>query len=182
MNGPASRPAHQPAPDADRGLAPALDQWLVAARTDLAGRLPPFGLEGQVQARLAEAEALRAVRQARPRPSDTAAAGGWRWLAWLALPVAAACALLLATALVLQEPAAPAVRSNGGASGAPFIALASMDVIAAEPDKVVVPAELPRAALSYYGLPFDPARADQPARAELLMSARGAVLAVRFVQ
>jgi hypothetical protein len=46
----------------------------------------------------------------------------------------------------------------------------------------VVAAELPRAALAYYGLPIDPARADQPARAELLMSARGAVLAVRFVQ
>ena len=57
-----------------------------------------------------------------------------------------------------------------------------MESIAAEPDKVVVPAELPRGALTLYGLPVDPSRADQPARAELLLSARGSVLALRFLQ
>jgi hypothetical protein len=45
-----------------------------------------------------------------------------------------------------------------------------------------VPAELPRGALTLYGLPVDPSRADQPARAELLLSARGSVLALRFLQ
>ncbi len=168
-----------PAPRPDAPLPAALAEWFAAARTDLAGRVPPPGLESQVQARLAEEEALRALRVARSRASTPPVRAGWRWAAWLALPVAAACVLLLATALALQVPATPA---SGGVPGAPFIALASMDAIAAEPDKVVVPAELPRAALTYYGLPFDPSRADQPARAELLMSARGAVLAVRFVQ
>ncbi len=176
MNAPASRPEGPAATAAQTALEP----WLAAARTDLAGRIPPLALEGQVQARLAEEEALRAVRKARPRTNDSPTRAGWRWVAWLALPVAAACALLLATALVLQAPPAPA--SGNAPASAPFIALASMDTIAAEPNKVVVAAELPRAALTYYGLPFDPARADQPARAELLMSARGAVLAVRFVQ
>ncbi len=177
-----NRPASHTAAGAD-GTSPPLDPWLAAARTDLASRLPPLGLEGQVQARLAEAAAWRALRTARPAASSARATGGWRWVAWLALPVAAACALLLATALALQAPPAAVTPASGSApSGTPFIALASMDTIAAEPDKVVVPAELPRAALTYYGLPFDPARADQPARAELLMSARGAVLAVRFVQ
>ena len=160
----------------DAALAP----WLAAARSDLAARTPPSWLYSELQARLAEHAALRALRATRAVPALPPARSPWRWLAWLAVPAMAACAWLLATAMVLQSPAAP----GGGAvqGGAPFIALASMEAIAAEPEKVVVAAELPRAALAHYGLPFDPSRADQPARAELLLSARGAVLAVRFLQ
>lgn len=45
----------------------------------------------------------------------------------------------------------------------------------------VVPAELPRESLGALGLPYDPARAGESVRAELLMHPSGEVLAVRFV-
>jgi hypothetical protein len=45
-----------------------------------------------------------------------------------------------------------------------------------------VPARLPRTALADFGLPIDPSRADVPVKADLLMSPRGVVLAVRFVE
>jgi hypothetical protein len=41
---------------------------------------------------------------------------------------------------------------------------------------------MPRAQLAALGLPFDPSRADESVRAELLVNAQGAVLAVRVVQ
>lgn len=45
----------------------------------------------------------------------------------------------------------------------------------------VVSTELPRASLAAMGLPYDPSRAGEPVRAELLMHPAGDVLAVRFV-
>lgn len=159
-------------PDSDPDAA--LEPWLAAARTDLAQRTPPAWIEAQLLARAEEQRLLQSLRRHAPprrrlRPAR-------RWLGWLALPVAATAALLLAIALsVLTAPDA----EPGGAS---FIALAPLDEIAAERGTVVVPGQVPRAQLADYGLPVDPARADEPARADFLLSSRGVVLAVRFVQ
>jgi hypothetical protein len=46
----------------------------------------------------------------------------------------------------------------------------------------VVPTELPSESLAAMGLPYDPSRAGEPVRAELLVHANGDVLAVRFVR
>jgi hypothetical protein len=46
----------------------------------------------------------------------------------------------------------------------------------------VVSTELPRESLASMGLPYDPSRAGEPVRAELLVHASGDVLAVRFVR
>ena len=46
----------------------------------------------------------------------------------------------------------------------------------------VVPTELPSESLAAMGLPYDPAHAGEPVRAELLVHANGDVLAVRFVR
>ena len=54
---------------------------------------------------------------------------------------------------------------------------------AAEPGRAwVVPTELPSESLAAMGLPYDPAHAGEPVRAELLVHANGDVLAVRFVR
>lgn len=45
----------------------------------------------------------------------------------------------------------------------------------------VVTTELPRERLTAIGLPFDPARAAEPVRAELLMHASGDVIALRVI-
>ena len=41
--------------------------------------------------------------------------------------------------------------------------------------------ELPRERLAAIGLPYDPARAAEPVRAELLMHASGDVIALRLI-
>lgn len=160
-----------------------LAPWLQAARAELRTRTPPAWLESELRSRWAERRALRQVQATAIAPLRIPVAPparpGARWRYWLALPVAAAAALWLATSLTLAPVPAPALPA---ADGPPFIALAPMQAIVAETDRVVVPARLPRSALGDYGLPFDPARADQLARAELLMSTRGNVLAVRFLQ
>ncbi len=46
----------------------------------------------------------------------------------------------------------------------------------------LVPSDLPRERLAALGLPFDPARAGESVRAELLLHASGEVLALRVVQ
>jgi len=54
---------------------------------------------------------------------------------------------------------------------------------AAQPGRAwVVPTELPSESLAAMGLPYDPAHAGEPVRAELLVHANGDVLAVRFVR
>jgi hypothetical protein len=161
-------------PDPDPVRDAALDPWLSAARADLAQRTPPAWIEAQLLARAEEQRLLQSLRREAPaRPRSRPAR---RWLRWLALPVAAAAALLLALALPART--APDVVPNG----ASFIALAPLDEIAAERGTVLVPGQVPRAQLADFGLPVDPARADQPARADFLLSSRGVVLAVRFVQ
>ena len=45
----------------------------------------------------------------------------------------------------------------------------------------LVSTEMPRDRLAALGLPFDPARAAEPVRAELLMHASGEVIALRVI-
>ncbi|MBB5202714.1 hypothetical protein HNQ51_000007 [Inhella inkyongensis] len=46
----------------------------------------------------------------------------------------------------------------------------------------IVPTELPRERLALMGLPYDPARAAEAVRADVMLHRNGQVLAVRFVQ
>lgn len=176
-------------PEGRASMAPqGLDAWLGAAREDLRHMTPPPWMEAQLNARVDERRALEAMRQCAAPLAPTERPGGTglrprgprlvrRLALWFGLPAAALAVLLWAGVLLrplAPQPAAPVP--------APFLALAPLDSIAAARDAVVVPAQVPRAQLADYGLPVDPARADQPARAELLMSAHGVVLAVRFVE
>ena len=184
--------------------APVLRAWLDAARDDLGAREPPVWLEFQLRERLAERAALMAVRDSRETsanggesadaPARAAALTGWRALGRLlprsrpALAAVATGFLALGIGLAVVAPMLAPVAPRGVANGqvladrSPFIALASLDAIAAEPGATVVPGRLPRMALVDFGLPVDPARADVPLNAEFLMSPRGVVLAVRFVE
>ena len=64
----------------------------------------------------------------------------------------------------------------------PFLALVASEAIAAEPSALIVSSQVAGSTLSDYGLPVDPARIDQPVRAEFLLSPTGLVLAVRFAE
>jgi hypothetical protein len=158
-----------------------LDQWLSAGRADLAQRGPDALAEQRTLARWREASALQSVATARtaeaPPPRNARRAFGLRPL-WFGIPVAlSVCAIALIGALALvpaAEPQAVEARST------PFIALASADEIERAGPPVLFTSQVPRVTMTDYGLPVDPARADQPVDAEFLMSRTGLVLAVRF--
>jgi hypothetical protein len=157
-----------------------IDQWLHAARADLAQRGPDAAAEQRMLARWREASALRSVAVARTvevSPRTSRRAFGSRPL-WFGIPVTLGfCAVMLIGALALlpaTEPQAVEARST------PFLAFASADEIENAGPPVLFSSQVPRFTMSDYGLPVDPARADQPVDAEFLMTRAGVVLAVRF--
>ena len=62
----------------------------------------------------------------------------------------------------------------------PFIALDSAERIAAEPAPRLVAADVPRTSLAALGLPLTPENAGDSVRAEMLVAADGAPLALRL--
>ena len=63
----------------------------------------------------------------------------------------------------------------------PFIALQSLEQIALEPRPRLIETAVPRMWLASYGVPVNPESAGDPVRAEMLVSASGQPLAMRFV-
>lgn len=94
----------------------------------------------------------------------------------------AAWMLFAPVAPMLQSPAAP-VASLGDRidEQTPFIALAPLERIALEPKPRVVRTTVPRMMLASYGVPVSPEVAGEQMRAEMLMSAGGQPLAMRFI-
>lgn len=110
-----------------------------------------------------------------------------RWRAPLAWSGAAACALaLLLSLLLLTLPATPVPQTLAVPSASGFVPLVGperwrqLTADAATPAWLVA-TELPRERLATIGLPFDPARAAELVRAELLMHASGDVIALRLL-
>lgn len=119
--------------------------------------------------------------------------GGW-------LPAGAALCVvgLLASVVLLvlgddpagdaaRQRAALAMRASPPLTATGFLPVAGGDRWRAlsrdEPTAAwLVSTDMPRERLAALGLPFDPARADERVKAELLMHASGEVLAVRVVQ
>ena len=155
--------------------------WLAIARVDLRARHAPEWIESRLLTAAAEQrtlQALGATVAAAEASARNVRRPWWRRL-WLAPALAGSLVFVIGLALLTVQPVAIAPAA---AAPAPFIALTSMDAIAAETAPQIVSAQMPRAALAGFGLPVDPARADQPVQTELLMSPRGVVLAVRFVE
>jgi len=129
-----------------------------------------------------------AVWAAMPPPAkpESARRRGWRF-AWagggLAMATLSVAVALLVTAPVERLPAPQAELSTafmpvGSAERWPQLMRDARENGRAW----VVPTELPSESLAAMGLPYDPARAGESVRAELLVHASGDVLAVRFVR
>ena len=111
------------------------------------------------------------------------------WGAWLTWPVSLAatimfCSWMLGNRAVLEptlSAASPSSSSVESSAGTPFLALASIDEIAASGSTQVVSARLPRATLAEFGLPVSPMHAGDDVAAEFLVGESGGVLAVRFI-
>ena len=145
-----------------------LSDVLRAARRELDGRQPPPAVWAAVRAAHAHANADRAVPRRRR---------GWAWSGALA------CVLLLAGSALLMRvpPAAPVSSADAGSGFLPLVPPERWDGATAGPTWLVR-TELPRERLAAMGLPYDPARAGDSVRAELLMHESGEVLAVRFLR
>lgn len=159
-----------------------LDDWLAAARSDLAGRHPDLLAEQQLLARVREVRALQSVAATRIEPHRNRDAGWRRVFNWRAAALAGAAMLAVALTALTVLILAPNSPPRDATVRTPFLALVASEAIAAAPSAVIVSSQVAGATLSDYGLPVDPARIDQPVRAEFLLSPTGLVLAVRFAE
>ena len=114
-----------------------------------------------------------------------------RWRAFLAqwlVPGAALAASVGMSAWMVLAPmarpmidhSADLVATHSAYNDAPFIALRSLEQIAMEPGPRVIETTVPRMWLALYGVAVDPETAGDSLRAEMLISANGQPLAMRF--
>ena len=87
--------------------------------------------------------------------------------------------LLLPLAPIGMQGLPPA--SGNADRDTPFVALQSLEQIALEPTPRVVGTTVPRMWLASYGVPVNPENAGDSVRAEMLVSANGQPLAMRFL-
>ena len=145
---------------------PELDRRLAALREATAGFEPPATTDAAVAA---------ATRAGARR-----AAGRHGWIAWpLALAATiAGISFAVRSGGPLSGPAEEPLPAAGRAAFTPLVPIAEIEDSG---DAVVVPARVPRMTLAQFGMPVDPARADDAVDAELLVRRDGALLAYRFV-
>lgn len=146
-----------------------LDAGFGALRTSLATQQAPRGVEKELMDAFAAMQ--RRVRwYQRLSPAQWSVAGS-------------VAAVLLALPLVLRLPlhhvdAGPGLLQRDG--GGAFIALDSLERIADESDARVLETDVPRSSLAALGVAVTPENAGDTVRAEMLVGADGAPLALRL--
>ncbi len=104
---------------------------------------------------------------------------------WFA-PGTALAASVAMSAWMLLSPLAATTPSITGAAGttrhnnAPFFALQSLEQIALEPNPRVIETQIPKMMLASMGMAVSPEMIGESLRAEMLVSAAGQPLALRF--
>lgn len=131
--------------------------------------------------------ALEATLASAFRKHHAALTGARRWREaagqWFAPGFALAASIGMAAWMMLLPTAQlglPRDLSSSAASDVPFIALQSLEQIALEPKPRLVETTVPRAWLASYGVTVSPEVAGESMRAEMLVSANGEPLAMRF--
>ncbi len=114
-------------------------------------------------------------------------ASGWtqRFGEWFAPGAAIAASLSFCLWMVLGTapfggvtPSTPVAMNQD--SGSPFIALQSLEQIALEPNPRVIETQVPKVMLASMGIAVSPDAVGESVRAEMLVSAAGQPLALRF--
>lgn len=193
----------------DDGTLLPLSEQLAMARAELATLQPPSSSLTSLLAAFDAAQALRPARSVEPEAGvhdTTSPAVRWRdrlaalirssgrviaaalslprgltvpWTRWTAFGtlISTACVALVIWqgALLHTVPGATRAQHDAG-----FFLLVPSTELAHNPAAWLVQTEMPQASLALLGAPFDPTRAAEPVRTEMLVNARGDVLAVRW--
>jgi hypothetical protein len=160
-------------PEQDRLLNARLD-GLCAATQSLAA---PAHVEAQLMVAF---KARQAKNHAQKRRSEF-------FTQWFAPGFALAASVGMGAWMVLAPMAqpvldvVPAVADTRIDTDTPFIAFQSLEQIALEPRPRVIASNVPRMVLASYGVPVNPQSAGDSVRAEMLVSASGQLLGMRFL-
>jgi len=152
------------------------------ARMPLAAHLRAAAHE--LQAQQPPAVLLARIRNSVERRAAPARPVAWRPQRWAWSGLATACAALVAWLLLAGGDPAP--RAAGESWASAFVPVAGSEQWRAAAENGGDPAwlvsvEMSRGRLASLGLPYDPARAGESVRAQLLMHSSGNVLAVRVI-
>lgn len=178
-----SPPLRHPRTDQPAQITPEQEQMLDrsfdALREETEALAAPARLEADLMAAFRKHHLRRAAQQ--------------RWRdalgQWFAPGFALAASLGMSAWMVLAPMAQVAAPGNpmtiapddpAAGAEAPFIALQSLEQIALEPRPRLVETAVPRMLLASYGVPVSPESAGDSVHAELLVSANGQPLAMRF--
>jgi hypothetical protein len=128
---------------------------------------------------------LQRLQQAPGAPPPMPAARGAprRWLRWTAWSGGAAVAVMLLLGSVVLVLAPPPLNSTAAAGvGGEFMPLVPREDWPEDTSPAwLVASDLPQERLAALGLPYDPTRAADRVRAELLVHPSGLVLALRLI-
>ena len=116
-------------------------------------------------------------------PNQAARGAPRRWLRWTAWSGGAAVAVMLLLGSVVLVLAPPPLQSTAAAGvGGEFLPLVSREDWPEDTSPAwLVASDLPQERLAALGLPYDPTRAADRVRAELLVHPSGLVLALRLI-
>lgn len=150
---------------------------MAALRSAVAGLDAPRGVEKELMDAFAKQFPPRRWYHALS-PCQWGVTGGVAGTAF-----AAVLALLVNLPAPPRAPLTASLPAAGASAdaGADFIALESAERIRDEPNARLVQAEVPRTALASLGVPVTPENASDSVRAELIVGADGAPLALRLV-
>jgi hypothetical protein len=161
-----------------------LAQLLRSAAEELALQAPPAELLARIGAAAQAAQAARAQPALPPAPHGRPAfrfAFRPAFRTW-ARSGAAACACVLVASALLMLRLPPPVPADPGLRAGGFVPLVAPEQWPRDNAPAwLVSTELQGERLAALGLPYDPARAGDSVRAELLLRPSGEVLAVRLV-
>ncbi len=110
-----------------------------------------------------------------------------RMARWFAPGLGLAASIGMAAWITLMPMHQAAIDNSAGDvdvafNNSPFIALQSLEQIALEPSPKLVETTMPRMMLASYGVPVSPESANDMVHAQMLVSASGQPLALRFAQ
>lgn len=174
-------------PDDKRSLE-SLSTALARTATHLAAEPLPPALWDRVSATLADTPGASASPARSPAQAAREALRrrALSLRAWWGSALAAAAVAAVAALVFVNLPRAVSSLPDEDAPMSGFLTLASGDRLralegAGGSQAWIVPTELRRADLASLGLPFDPSRAGDSIRAEVLVQASGEVIAVRLL-